>query len=389
MRILYFSPHPHLHQHAPTGYGTHIREMIASWRRMDITVQTFIAGDKPAEAAGEARPSGLKSTARKLLPRILWESIKDLKLIRFDTALEKELEAIVQNFRPDLIYERVAYLQNSGVRVAAKHGIRHIAEINAPFPEERVSFSGKSLFVKMSRDNLREILIKSDCISVVSSALRDHLLTQLTDAEGKIHVVPNSVNPASVNHNPPRVREIREELGLEGFTVIGFVGSIFPYHGVDTLIDAFAELENPEVKLLIVGDGETLPELKARARAKGVLGRTIFTGSVPHRDVFPLIEAMDICCMARSNWYGSPVKIFEYGLMKKPVIAPDVIPVRDVMGPEDGILVKPDVGAFRSALERLVKDPALRNQLAENWQQKVLLNHTWDISAQKTLTLCT
>ena len=389
MKILYYSPHPHLQREAPTGYGTHIREMIAAWKRMGATVHTFIAGDRNGAEYGTGNPRKFKPTLRKLIPSLVWESLKDLELIRFDTKLELELAEVIQSFGPDLIYERVAYLQNSGVRVAAKYGIKHIAEINAPYPEERRSFSGRSLFLSMAENNLREILIKSDCISVVSSALKEKFATLLPEAEKKIHVIANCVNPAIVDHDTDRVVELQTKLGLADSIVIGFVGSIFPYHGVDILIEAFARLADQKTKLLIVGDGSTLTELKSLARREGILNRVVFTGSVPHRDIFPLIEIMDICCMARSNWYGSPVKIFEYGLMKKPIIAPDVAPVRDVMSEEDGLFIHPTVESLLSALQRLVNDPELRGKLAESWHQKVLVHHTWDTAAQKILTLCT
>ncbi len=389
MKILYYSPHPHLQREAPTGYGTHIREMISAWKRMGASVHTFIAGDRNGTEYGTGSPPKFKSMLRKLIPSIAWESLKDLELVRLDTQLEVELAEVIQNFRPDVIYERVAYLQNSGVRMAAKYGIRHIAEINAPFPEERRSFSGRSFFLSTAENNLREILIKSDCISVVSSALKEKFVTSLPEAEKKIHVISNCVNPAKVLHDTADVDALRQKFGLAGSTIIGFVGSIFPYHGVDILIEAFARLEDQQTKLLIVGDGAMLPELKSLARREGILNRVIFTGSIPHRDIFPMIEIMDICCMARSNWYGSPVKIFEYGLMKKPVIAPDVTPVKDVMSEEDGLFIEPTVESLFSALKRLVDDRELRSTLAENWHQKVLVHHTWDTAAQKILTLCT
>lgn len=389
MKILYYSPHPHLRFEAPTGYGTHMREMVFAWKRMGVEVQTFIAGDRSGEAYGTAAQTKGKARLRRWIPSPVWETLKDLRLMRWDATLESELAERIERFQPDLIYERVAYLQNSGVRVAAKYGIRHIAEINAPYPEERRSFSGTSLLIGTARNNLREILIRSHCVSVVSSALKRHFARLVPEASEKIHVVANCVNPNQVEHDTSRVESIRRSLGLEDCTVVGFVGSIFPYHGVDVLIEAFAGVKDESLRLLIVGDGAVIPELKSLAGRLGVLSRVVFTGSVPHRDIFPVIELMDICCMARSNWYGSPVKIFEYGLMKKPIIAPDVVPVRDVMDEEDGIFVQPDVESFRLALDRLIEDPALRRRLAENWHQKVLMHHTWDSAAQKVLTLCT
>lgn len=94
--------------------------------------------------------------------------------------------------------------------------------------------------------------------------------------------------------------------------------------------------------------------------------------------------------MMNSNWYGSPVKIFEYGLMKKAVIAPDVAPVRDVMkNGEDGLLVSNSLEEIGNSIKTLISDKALREKLAESWNKKVLKKYTWKVAAQKTLNLCT
>jgi glycosyltransferase involved in cell wall biosynthesis len=391
MKILYYSSHPHLSLDAPTGYGTHMREMIQAWRKMGLEVRTLIAGDHLQKGSETGPRETSRSKLKRLLPPMAWESLKDLNLLRFDSAMEKRLIQAVKEFQPDFIYERVAYLQNSGIRVARKLDIPHVAEVNAPYPEERVYFSGPSLLVKWARNTEREILVHSKVITVVSSALKSYMTQILPEAESRIHVVPNCVNPSEVHLDPGARDEIRGQLGLREKKVIGFVGSIFPYHGVDVILRAFATIENrSNLKLLIVGDGETLPDLKQLALQLGVAPSVVFSGSVPHREVYPLIAAMDICCMAKSNWYGSPVKIFEYALLKKPVIAPDTSPVQDVM--EDyrhGILVEPRVEAFRAALEYLIQNPTEAEAMAEAWYQKVMEQHTWDLAAKRIFALCT
>lgn len=389
MKILYYSPHPQLKLGAPTGYGTHMREMIAAWRKMDVEVKTFIAGDRGDDSYGEPQPSQF-ARFKKSIPAILWETLKDFQLIRFDKSLESDLRVMINEFQPDLIYERVAYLQNSGIKVAVQMGVKHVSEINAPYPEERVYFSGRSLFAKQARDHERQILANSDLITVVSNDLKKHLQEKLTNIDDKIIVIPNCVNPSETTHTLENVSEIRSSFELSGKTIIGFVGSIFPYHGVDTLIEAFSQLEiDGDARLMIVGDGEALPELKAQALSLGILDRCIFTGSVPHRKVYPFIEAMDICCMPDSNWYGSPVKIFEYGLMKKPVIAPDLGPLRDVMSDGDnGLLVESNPKDLKEAIEKLINNPDLKEKIAIAWHEKVLLEYTWSAAAKKVLKAC-
>src|SRR5690554_331625 len=392
MKILYYSPHPQLSMHAPTGYGTHMREMIAAWQRIGIEVHTCIAGDIAGKAyqSQETASGGNFRAIKGLVPKFIWESMRDLSLIRFDKKQERILDEQIKKIKPDVIYERVAYLQNSGVKMAQKHGVRHVAEINAPFPQERVSFSGKSFFVSTARNIEREILMNSARISVVSSALKQYLTKIVSDAESRIMVVPNAVNPINNDFSEESAADLKRNYGFDQELIVGFVGSMFSYHGVDILIKAFAKIpKEMQVRLLIIGDGSILPELKALARSLGVFQKLKFTGSLPHREVYANIEIMDICCMPKSNWYGSPVKIFEYGLLRKPVIAPNEIPMHDVMGADDGELVKPEVDDFYEALMKLLNNKNRRELIASNWHKKVMQEYTWDAAAKKTLTLCT
>lgn len=393
MKLLYYSPHPHLGIEAPTGYGTHMREMVAAFRKNGVEVKTLIAGDLKANTGVSDLKANKKQERirdfRALIPNIIWESLKDLNLMRWDRNMEKRLREAIKEFAPDVVYERVAYMQNSGVRVCQRMGIKYIAEVNAPYPEEREYFSGASLLMGAAETNFRQMLIQSDHIVTVSSALATRFAAIAAETVAKTIVTANAVNPLDVKHSGERSAELRRELGLDDALVFGFVGSIFPYHGVDLLIEAFAALpKSPRSKLLIVGDGSSLTELRALARRLGVMGDVVFTESVPHRDVYLYIELMHICCMARSNWYGSPVKIFEYGLLKKAVIAPDVEPVRDVMDHSNGILVAPNAEALRDAMQLLMSDESMRMRLADAWHRKVLTVHTWDNAAKKVLELC-
>ncbi len=397
MKILYYSPHPELSTEASTGYGTHMREMVAAFRKKGCEVKTLVAGDmklrrKQSKAVAKSGTKGIRGRLRAFkswIPGLLWESLRDLWRMRFDRNMEAALAAAISDFEPDLVYERVAYLQNSGVEVSKRRGIQHVAEINAPYPEERAYFSGRSLLVGAARNSLRQIVIETNLIVSVSTALAAYLDEMAEGVKEKTLVLPNAIRHTEVVHTADQLEQLREELSLGDSLILGFVGSIFPYHGVDLLIEAFAKLPKaPRSKLLIVGDGASLPELKALALRLGVHGDVVFTGGVPHREVYLYIELMDICCMAKSNWYGSPVKIFEYGLLKKVVIAPDIAPLRDVLDEETALLVEPEAEAISDAMRSLLGDESLRLKLAEAWHRKVLMEHTWEQSAQKVLERC-
>ena len=153
------------------------------------------------------------------------------------------------------------------------------------------------------------------------------------------------------------------------------------------LIEAFNGIKDdcPHSRLLIVGDGAELPGLESFVRQLGLDTRDEFSGPVNHSEIQLKLSQVSICIMPKSNWYGSPVKIFEYGAMKKPVIAPNEGPVREIITHEyDGILVS-NVTELASSMKRLHSDAELCRILGERLYQRVSDNFTWRMNTQRIL----
>src|SRR5699024_1448037 len=130
------SPHPHLNLMSPTGFGTHMREMITAFRKIDCQVMPVIMGgeENPPKETLDQRSTGIKELLKKQVSKKVWRTLKDIDLLRFDyRRAAKRLEKAVQSFQPDCIYERCNYLQMSGIRMADKYDLTHIMEINSPY----------------------------------------------------------------------------------------------------------------------------------------------------------------------------------------------------------------------------------------------------------------
>jgi glycosyltransferase involved in cell wall biosynthesis len=391
MRILYYSSHPTLSLKAQTGTGTHMREMINAMRELDHEVHPVIMADilnAPASRPAQASSRGLKPLAKKMIPGLIWRSLKEVNLLRFDTRAGQILRQEIDKFKPDLVYERAAYMQVEGLKAIKEKKCLHYMEINAPFIDEVRQFEGAPTLLKnMARHSEYLQTNSPDKVYVVSGALKKYYMKYAGDKD-KIEVMPNCVNSGKAISDQLLKYSLKFKLGLRGKFVIGFVGSIFPYHGVDLLIKAFASvaLSKPDSVLLIVGDGQTIPELRSLSRQLGIENKVIFTGSIAHDEVFTYIDLMDITVMVKSNWYGSPVKIFEYGAMRKPIIAPFTSPVMDVMHTGvDALLTPPDEQSVCNAINSLISDKSLGNRLADTFHYKVMQHHTWKGAAETIL----
>ena len=391
MRILYYSPHPTLSLRDKAGYATHMRSMMAAFRQLghDLYPHIMGGGDSDSSDVAQSTPHTVfKKAGRYVIPKIVWSSLKDYRLVQIDRRYKYNLSDIINSFKPDLIYERANYLQTSGIEVARDHGIFHILEINSPLVEERTVLGERTLFYKKARSIERWQLKNTNICVVVSSALEKYFRKMYNIDDIEYMITPNAVNVDDVRVDNEKKRSIIDKYKLHGNITIGFVGSFFKWHGLDILIKSFkiVSTSRDNIRLLIVGDGSIMHMLKKMVEDLGLSGKVNFTGSVDHREVYTYIDCMDIAVLPNSHWYGSPVKLFEYGALGKAIIAPDNAPVRDVMVDGiDGLLVSPSVSSLTDKIETLLNNKELRSKIGNSFRSKVFNNYTWAKNAERIL----
>lgn len=386
MKILFYSPHPTLYLEASTGYGSHMRGMIKGFQEEGHTVEILVMGKAPSSFVTNHYSFDLKSLAKLFIPKILWRTFKEIQQIRFDKHAANELQFTIDSFHPDIVYERSAWMSNGSVDVLTNFNIKHIIEINAPFEEEVKAFEKASSFIGVvGKKKLKSLLQSADLVLPVTSSLQTYLIEHYQLSASKCAVVPNAIEKNEIQINESRVVEINKKYSLSEVTVLGFVGSIFPYHGVDRLIRGVSKLKHTDVAILIVGDGHLIPELKKLANDLGISSRVHFVGSVPKEDIYNYFSAMDILTLPNTEWYCSPVKLFEYGALGKTILAVNEIGVSDVMSIEEGVLFENNDVAFQEALLASLKDVEEHQKKALKFQQKILQKHTWRANAHKVI----
>ena len=191
------------------------------------------------------------------------------------------------------------------------------------------------------------------------------------------------------------VGDVRSKFGIkDDEPIIGFVGGLFKWHGLDYLIKAAPLIlkEIPEVKFLIVGDGGLRKSLIAFASEIGVSKSFVFTGHIPYKNIPIFINLFDICVTffkgPRKN-PGDPVKTYEYLACGKPVMASNVKGYGDfVIKMGAGI----SVNAFQSAevakeVAKLLKNKDLRKEMGNRGLAEVRKNHTWLSRAKQVETV--
>lgn len=164
---------------------------------------------------------------------------------------------------------------------------------------------------------------------------------------------------------------------------IGFLKSVSQNYGISYLLDGFAEFVNrnphTDVFLDIYGDGDLLAEMKNKAAALGIDGKTEFFGRIPHSRAPEALGKMDIFCVPScfESFGVAAVEAMACGL---PCIAGDADGLNEVtVNNVTGITVRSKNGSdICAALERLVFDGGLCKKMGEAGRKRVVRLYDWD-----------
>ena len=317
------------------------------------------------------------------IPRVLYRGAEIVYNIQSFRAVRRA----IRRLRPDFVYERYACF-NFGCILAAKRAeLPVILEVNTPYATAWDVYD--TLYFKRTARRVEDyVLRQADEILVVSTPLKDMLVEQGV-SETKVTVVPNGADPEKFRPDLDGA-DIRKLYGISAQAVIGFVGILRPWHGVDLLLRVFSEIHKQHrLHLLIVGDGPLEDELKQMSQELVIADHVTFCGRIAHHEMARHIAAMDVAVSPRAAPHASPMKILEYMAMGVPVVAPRMPNIQDIV--KDGVealLFQPeDSESFANALLALVNNADLRSRLARNARGKIENKLNWMNNAKHVAKL--
>ena len=325
-------------------------------RSANLTIETAPVAGPPM-----ARRAGYLSFA---IGRALGGARADAIYTR-DLGLAATLLRIPGGLRAPLVYE--------------SHG--YAPEVSEALPQLVVTAS-KPGAAKLARLRVREERVwrRAEGYVTITEGLAGQLRTRFGDRD-RLSVIPDGTRASG---SPPDVLLPRAD------PVVGYAGHLYPWKGVDILLESLARL--PQARGLIVGGHDQEPDLqrvKDTADRLGIASRVTFTGQVAPSEVSRLLQQADVLALpnpasAISTFYTSPLKLFEYMAAGKPIVASDLPAIREVLRHEvDALLVPPgDPAALASAVERLASDPSLGAALARAASAAVR-DYSWERRAER------
>jgi glycosyltransferase involved in cell wall biosynthesis len=351
------------------GPRAHVLGVIDGFERRGWTVQRYIVGDR--------MPAVVSRDGESMLNRgRAWTLAADLARLglrqRHARGAWSELGT-----RVDWVYERFALFQALGAPFA-RQGIPWILETNAMLTDEASRERSGVVLTGVSRQLERNAYHACTALIAISQALADQLVAEMGVPREKIAVVPNGVDVQ--RFDPARVHAPRSA----GALTVLFVGSLASWQGLDTLLRALVHVP---AEAVIAGDGPERAALGALAEQLGVASRVRFLGRLAPDDVPALIAGADVCYSGHSA-FRSPLKLYEYMAMARPVVSSAVPDAQAaVVDGTSGFLFRPgDVDDLVRALRAALNARECLDVMGERARRDVVAKHSWDA---RVAAICT
>ncbi len=259
-------------------------------------------------------------------------------------ALQTRLGEVIASTRPDIVHAHSPVLVGwPALRAARRAGLPFVYEVRALWEDAAVDIGHakqNDLRYRATRAFEGTVLRDADAVATLCDGMRSELAGRGIP-EDKLTVVPNAVDPSMLA--APRAKDpaLVEALGLDGRTVLGFIGSFYHYEGLDLLLDALPAIRDaePRVMALLVGGGPMDAALRATVVERGLDETVRFTGRVPHEEVTRYYDLIDFLVFPRKRMrlteLVTPLKPVEAMAEGRLVIASDVGGHRELI--RDGV----------------------------------------------------
>lgn len=383
MRILHVLDHSiPLHSGYTFRTAALLREQRArGWQTFHLTSPKQGAVDAPEETVDglhffrtPAQPSGSK------LP-----VVGELQLM---SALTNRLQTVVDQVRPDIIHAHSPVLNAlPALKVGKRSGIPVVYEIRAFWEDAAVDHGSTregSLRYRATRALESRAIRQAGHVFTICEGLRSDIVDRGVPSV-KVTVIPNAVDVQGFQLAQAPEPVLQARWGLQGRTVVGFIGSFYAYEGLDLLVAALPQMlkARPDMVLLLVGGGPQDAALKAQAQALGLGDHVVFTGRVPHAEVNRYYDLIDVLAYPRHSMrlteLVTPLKPLEAMAQGHLFVASDVGGHKELIRHgETGWLFKADdVNALAQAILDMLEHRARWPELRANGRQFVETVRNW------------
>lgn len=302
-------------------------------------------------------------------------------------AVQKAASKIINENNIDFVYANMPGTGSSvpAMRIQSKHKIKFVLDL-----ADMYSLVRPKIVVERS-------FKKADKIITITNYLKDDLLNQKISSD-KIFIIPNGVdlelfNPSRYDNN--QIKKLRDSFGSE--KLIMFVGSL---QDLKIIIDSATQVVNAiaNVKYIIIGDHRDPNRSKSywenKVKEKNLEKYFEFLGRKPREEIPKYILCADVCVDSFPDepYYAAahPIKLLEYGICGKPVVATKVSETEKIVKHGVyGLLANSDIPKeFAQHLIKLLESRELCLRMGGEFSKFIRENFSWDklaLDLQKNL----
>jgi glycosyltransferase involved in cell wall biosynthesis len=245
-----------------------------------------------------------------------------------------------------------------------------------------------NFFMKRLSKLEEETAKKASIVVTISNYSLEKIQKYYSIEPSKVRIVPNGVD--TEKFKPKDTKAVRKQFGLGNEMCVLFVGSLIPRKGLPFLVEAAKKVvkNKDDTKFLIVGDGPLRNQLSDLIKSANLSGNFKFFGNLKD-DLLPAVYNCADVFVLPSIQEGQGIVLLEAQASGKPVVAFDIGGVNEtVQNKETGLLVnRGNIDELAEALLKLLTDKVMREKMGLNGNRFVSENYTWDICAQKMLTV--
>lgn len=352
-----------LHLGSPTGlYGAE-RWILALIRHLDPTQVDSIVSvicddpDLTAPLCQEAQALGFRIRIFEAFGRVNWSAIGQLRQF----ILSENVQILhTHGYKTDII--GLLATRNTSCRLlSTPHGWSVQA--------------GIKLRVYEALD--RAIFPFFSAIAPLSEAIFEEL-KKIPYLRNKLYLIRNGVDLTEIDAVDAVATEIAT-WKAEDYFVVGYIGQIIPRKGLNILLEAFAKLEIPKKKLILLGEGDYRQELEKIAANLHIQNEIKFLGFRDDRLSF--LKGFNVFVLP-SRLEGIPRCLMEAMAAQIPVIASNIAGCTDLIKHEQtGLLFELD--NVDSLLNRLSQctNPNIRIKLTQGGRDFIVANFSADLMA--------
>jgi glycosyltransferase involved in cell wall biosynthesis len=228
----------------------------------------------------------------------------------------------------------------------------------------------------------------ADVLIATNESYRDIDIQRNGIDRARVFIVRNGPDLTRV-----RLSEPDAALRSKARIVLGYLGAMNPQDGVDYMLRALHhlryQLNRTDFYCVVIGDGDSLEELRSLVVSLGLQDCVSFTGFIPDEDMVRCLSTVDICLDPNPsnplNDVSTWIKVMEYMALGKPLVSFGLKETRVSAGDAALYATPNDETEFAQAIARLMDDEPLRKSMGETGRRRVMQNLNWGVTSQNLL----